>query len=227
MAVETSQPVTAPRGHGTALKHFGRSVYRWLMKSARLAHLVLSMLGLLVLLLFGLTGLILNHPDWFDHYDSPQETTHSGELPAKLVKKPLNQLLVVEHLRSEYGVTEPLYKFAERETGATVLFSAPGREHQFTIDFADEETEPAKVEVISTSYGLMGRLADLHRGQGSKRATGDTWPWVIDSAAVLMVLLGLTGLILMSSLKTRRWLGLGALSLGAGLLLGVYFLLVP
>ena len=34
-------------------------------------------------------------------------------------------------------------------------------------------------------------------------------------------------LILWLSLKTRRWLGLGALSLGAGVLLGIYFWLVP
>ena len=44
---------------------------------------------------------------------------------------------------------------------------------------------------------------------------------------VVIISLALTGLVLWTSLKTRRWLGLGALSLGTAVLLGIYFWLVP
>src|SRR5437588_11983841 len=78
--------------------------YRWALKAARHVHLVVSVFGLLVLLFFGLTGLMLNHPDWFA-LDEPQTQTVTGGLPSHLLKRPLDKVLIVEHLRSEYGTT--------------------------------------------------------------------------------------------------------------------------
>jgi hypothetical protein len=250
-------------------KKAAHTVYRWLMKVARYAHLVLSMFGLLVLLFFGFTGLILNHPDWFNQ-DEPQERKEKGKLPAELLREPVDKLLVVEYLRKEYAITLPLDQgddqdrkkgFEVDENQIRVYFKAPGREVHVTIerkgddppppddnvikegnegkgdDQLDKEKEkdrdaqpPRKagdMEVVFLTYNLAGRLADLHRGRASHRDPGEVWPWVIDGAAVLLVCLGLTGLTLWASLKTRRWLGLGALSLGTGVLLAVYFWLVP
>lgn len=223
--------------------------YRLLMKSARLAHLVLSMFGLLALLFFGLTGLILNHPDWFNQ-DEPEVHTETGTLPPRLLKRPLDKLLVVEHLRSEYGITAPVAKEEKDKDGndkdgyddddpelLRVSFKAPGRDVVVAIvrykdDDGPRDPDPTgkkegDLTVTYQTHNLAGRLTDLHRGKACRRDPGEVWSLVIDGASVLLVCLGLTGLILWLSLKTRRWLGLGALSLGAGVLLGIYFWLVP
>ncbi len=263
MAVSTPKLGPAARVDRPALQNLGHTLYRWLMKSARLAHLVVSMFGLLVLLLFGLTGLLLNHPDWLQQREA-DEHKEFGTLPPALLREPVDKLRVVEQLRKGYGITLPLDidEEEDRESGfeidenqIRVRFKAPGREVHVNIERKgddpppgdnapvegangkdgeqppDAETRKARkagdLEVVYQTFNLAGRLADLHRGKASHRHPGWAWPWVIDSAAVLMVCLGLTGLILLASLKTRRWLGLGALSLGAGVLLGVYFWLVP
>jgi hypothetical protein len=260
MAVVQPRPGQATRANTPALHKLGHTLYRWLMKGARLAHLVLSMFGLLVLLFFGLTGLFLNHPDWLYH-DDPFEYEETRTLPIQLVRaKPLDKFALVEHLRKEFGITIPCTDIkADNPNVLVVEFTSPGRQCTVTIDLpAEEEARaegekeepkdpdekqekaddpppqkddaPTTIEATAAHkvFNLWGRFADLHRAKHTtKRDPGAFWPWVIDAAAVLMVLLGLTGLILWASLKTRRWLGLGALSLGTGVLLAVYFWLVP
>src|SRR5689334_9785315 len=113
--------------------------YRWLLKAARLAHLVTSMLGLMVLLFFGLTGLILNHPDWLNQ-DDYQEQIETGALPTRLLKRPLDKLLVVEYLRSEYAITAPLATYDEENPEQLrMMFKAPGREVHVEIEYKKEE----------------------------------------------------------------------------------------
>src|SRR5438067_1400905 len=149
--------------------------YRWLLKAARLVHLTLSMFGLLVLLFFGLTGLILNHPDWLKQ-DEAQERTETGALPSRLLRRPLDKLLIVEHLRSEYGITAPMTDYEDdHPEQLTVVFKAPGRDSRVVIerkkqDAPEEGDEPPEkkegdLTVTHRTHNLAGRLADLHRGQ--------------------------------------------------------------
>jgi hypothetical protein len=73
------------------------------------------------------------------------------------------------------------------------------------------------------TFGLWGRINDLHRG----RDAGEAWRWMIDASAALIVLAGVTGVILWLALPKRRNVGIAALVLGVGLSVMFYWLLVP
>jgi len=55
-----------------------------------------------------------------------------------------------------------------------------------------------------TSQGFMGFVNDLHKG----RDAGKTWLLLIDIAAILMVLISLTGLTLLLFIKKKRVAGI-------------------
>ena len=57
-----------------------------------------------------------------------------------------------------------------------------------------------KTEVEIKSFGLVGRINDLHRGRDS----GEGWRWMIDASAVLIVLACVTGVILWLALPKRQ-----------------------
>ena len=64
----------ADRAPGTRRK---QATARWV----RWVHVYTSMISLLVVLFFGLTGITLNHPDW-TFGGSATKDTHTGTLPA-------------------------------------------------------------------------------------------------------------------------------------------------
>jgi hypothetical protein len=99
-----------------------------------------------------------------------------------------------------------------------VVFRGPGRHAEATIDRGS-----GALGLVTETHGLTGRLTDLHRG----KAAGAAWGAVIDAVSILIVLISLTGLILWTSLKRRRLLGLLALAAGLAVSLGIYAIYVP
>jgi len=190
--------------------------YRSFLKWSRTLHIFLTLLGLLLLLFFAVTGFLLNHEEWFGVYE-PQTRTMQGSLPTGLLSEP-DKLMVVEKLRSDFGATGALDSFEVEEDTLRVVFKSPGRQTEASIRRAGGE-----LEVTHQASGLLGRLADLHRGKGS----GAVWSLVIDSACILLMVISLTGVILWLSLQTRRWLGLVAVTIGLTVCLAVYFVFVP
>ena len=73
-------------------------VSRWL-------HIYLSMVSFAILFSFAITGLTLNHLDWFA---SQQRTVQArGMVDAKYLGKKIANLEIVEHLRAKHGYAEP------------------------------------------------------------------------------------------------------------------------
>jgi hypothetical protein len=190
--------------------------YRRLLRWTRTFHIYLAMLGLLLLLFFAATGFMLNHPEWFGLVEGRRRTAE-GRLPTAILA-PVDKLAVVERLRSEFGATGAMDSFEVEEESLRVVFKGPGRQTEATIQRAD-----GQAEVTHESYGLAGLLTDLHRG----KATGGSWALIIDAACVLLMLISTTGLILWTSLRTRRVVGLLALLLGGTLCAVIYLALVP
>ena len=167
---------------------------------ARWLHTYLSMLSFAILLFFAVTGLTLNHAEWFENR---RNTRYQGTLDVAWMKIPdpkaVTQDKIVAYLRHAYGIKGAVSDFHVDEAQCEVLFKGPGYEADASIDRAT-----GKYDLTVTRFGLVAVLNDLHKG----RDTGGKWSAVIDLSAVLMTLVSLTGLTLIFFLTKRRWFGL-------------------
>jgi hypothetical protein len=190
---------------------------RWL-------HIYVSMFGLASILFFGVTGLTLNHPDWF--FAGEESTFEArGEMDPKWLQAepspndPMQvaRFEIVEHLRSTNGVRGPA-EFSVDDLECLVTFKGPGYAADATID-----RETGKYEVNQTYHGFLAVINDLHKG----RDTGAAWSVLIDVSAVLMTVISLTGLVLLFYLKLRRKPGLIVGLIGTVAVALVYWFGVP
>jgi hypothetical protein len=194
--------------------HHRRLLYKsW----TRTIHIYISMLGLLAVIFFSVTGIMLNHEEWFG-FATPVIVTHEGSLPEAMSKEP-DKLTIVEKLRKDFGATGALDSFEIDEDRLTVIFKSPGRRTEATLQRND-----GHAEVSIETHCLAGRLAELHRGTDA----GTGWRlWVIDGTAVVLLITSITGLMLWCMVP--RWRPIGLVALGLCLLIcgAVYFALVP
>jgi hypothetical protein len=196
----------------SASEHRRRLLKKW----SRTLHIYLSMLGLLGIFFFALTGLMLNHPDWFG-LSTPRVTRVEGAIPPQLLKEP-DQLGVVEKLRQDFGATGAVDSFETDDDRITVVFKSPGRRVQAMID-----RQKSRVEVLRETRGAAARLAELHRGTEG----GSAWRLVIDAIAALQLVGALTGVFLWCLVPRWRPLGLAALAVCAVACGLVYWWFVP
>ncbi len=179
-------------------------------KLMRWLHIYLSMFSLTIVLFFSVTGITLNHPDWFwstaeSHRELEGEIRHewlnvsqpgaAGDDGASQVSK----LEIVEQLRSAHAIHGALADFRVDDAECVVAFKGPG----YGADaFIDRET--GHYRLTETYHGFIAVVNDLHKG----RDTGAVWSVLIDVSAVLMTFISLTGLVLLFYLKLRRVPGL-------------------
>jgi hypothetical protein len=218
MMVSTA-PAKAPthtHPHSYGWKHTAKKLtVTW----ARWLHIYLSMMSFGILLFFAVTGLTVNHPEWFA---SQQRTVqYQGQVPISWVRpaggKELDKLQVVEQLRRQHGIRSELSDFRVDDAQCSVSFKGPG----YTADtFIDRDT--GKYEVTETRMGWGAVINDLHKG----RDTGKGWKALIDASAVLMTLVSVTGLALIFFLAKRRMSGLVSLGAGAAVCYAVYLIFV-
>ena len=186
---------------------------------ARWLHLYLSVVSFVLVLFFAVTGLTLNHADWFDNAE--RTTDVKGRINRTWVAGTdtitVNKLAIVEYLRSAHQLKGSVSEFRIDDRQCSVSFRGPGYSADASIDRPD-----GTYQLTETRLGLVAVLNDLHKG----RDTGRGWAWVIDIAAVFMTLVSLTGLALLLVLKKRRVSGLGWLLVGAVLSGLAYWLLV-
>ena len=210
MAVSTS-PVKG-HSHGYGWKHtIKKATVTW----ARWLHIYLSMGSFAILLFFAVTGLTVNHPEWFT---GQQKTAiYKGQMPAKWIKPEVDKLQLVEQLRRTHGIRADLSDFRVDDQQCSVSFKGPG----YTADtFVDRDS--GKYELTETRMGWGAVINDLHKG----RDTGRSWKWLIDASAVLMTLVSLTGLALIFFIAKRRISGLVCLAIGTAACYAVYLIWV-
>lgn len=181
--------VTAP-GRGKS-RSWKSSHTKW----SRLIHVYTSMISMLIVLFFGLTGITLNHPDW-TFGSAPVTTTTTGMLPAEAFTDDRIEFLIVsEHLRSEHGVEGQVSDFGETNTEATIRYKNPG----YTADvFFDPATGDYTLTEIE--QGWLTVMNELHKG----RDGSPMWRWIVDISGALLVVISLTGLYLQFFLRKRR-----------------------
>lgn len=188
---ETQRPVRKRRNGGQRLT---RSLHSWL-----------SMISLLVVLFFAFTGLTLNHQDW-TFGQSPQVSTTTGELPAGAISDGTPDFLVIsEYLRASQGATGEITDYGSESGTGRISYTGPGYVASASFDLAT-----GSFTMETTRYGLVAIANDLHKG----RHTSTAWNWTIDAAAIFLIVVALTGLILQLLIQRKRTTALVLLGVG-------------
>ena len=183
---------------------------RKLLSVTRTLHIYLTMLAMIGMTTFAVTGIILNHRSTFGLDDAEpsnwQIENLTGTLPTGMLRQP-DSLAVVEHLRSEFAIAGAVTDFEIEDEALYISFARPGYKASAFIDRNSGDTE-----VTKTAGGFVAVITALHKGD---HADG-WWKFLMDVAAGLFILAVLSGLVLWLSIPRRRRLGLIALLLGLG-----------
>jgi uncharacterized protein len=193
------------------MKHVVRTAAHW----ALLAHIYISMAGLTLAVLFGATGLTLNHQEF--GLSNPQITKSEVTLDQSLVAR-ADQATIEHHLGDKLGIRSLSTDYHDDADQIQVTYASPGARTVVTINRKDGTTEIEK-----ESRGFLGKLGDLHKGFDS----GRVWYWTIDVAAVLIVVSSMTGIVTLMALRHRRRQGFTIGLLGVLTVLLIYELWVP
>lgn len=190
-------------------------------RQSRAWHGYLSAFAFLALIFFAVTGLLLNHPEWFKSGDEASTETTLTVTAADLARAraapdPARTLADAvakqEKLLGAYQSGEVIDGLAlirlEGVTGASDV---------------EVDMETGKAAVTLQRADAVTTLNDLHRGKNA----GAAWKLVIDAAAVVILALSLIGYVLFFSLRFRLRTSLILTGVSLGGLLAVFFLLVP
>jgi hypothetical protein len=190
------------------------------------------MFSLAAVLFFSVTGITLNHPNWF-FGESERSVQVQGQVDVKWLHlerpradagnetdadREVSKLDVVEHLRKTHGIRGALVEFRSDERECLVTFKGPGYSADAFIDRAT-----GRYDLTESVHGFVAVINDLHKG----RDTGKGWSVLIDVSAVLMTFVSLTGLVLLFYIKRRRASGLVTALVGTVVVAAVFWLLVP
>jgi hypothetical protein len=169
-----------------------------------------------ILFFFAITGITLNHTDWFSHHQSSRQL--KGSVDPRWLRPEVRKFEVAEKLRERHGIRSAITDFRIDDGQAAVSFKGPG----YSADaFFDRAT--GNYEFNETTMGFVAILNDLHKG----RDTGPVWSAVIDISAVLMVLVSLSGMVLIFFLHKRLVSGLLCVVGGGIVSYLIYRLWVP
>lgn len=189
----------------------------WLSNWSRWLHIYLSMFSFVIVLFFSVTGLTLNHLDWFPEKEVLKE--QEGKLRVDWVNvsdtAKIKKLEIVELFRKDYHVKGLVNDFRIDEREVSISFQGPG----YTADVFIQR-EDGKFQLSTRELGTIAFLNDLHKG----RDTGKAWAWVIDFSAIFMTIISLSGLILLLFLKKRRLNGIIWLVIGVAAVALLYYL---
>jgi uncharacterized protein len=164
---------------------------RW----SRWLHVYTSMISLLVVLFFGITGLTLNHPGWT--FGSEATTAqYEGTLPPGFADgRNIDFLAVTEYIREQHDVKGRVTDYDADATDGTVSFKTAG----YAADLFFDVTT-GNYQLTIEQQGFVAIMNDLHKG----RDTDSSWSWVIDVSAIFLVVVALTGLCIQLLYRKRR-----------------------
>lgn len=197
-----------------------------LYRHARILHVYISASLFALLTLFSVTGILLNHPEWFE--TTPESLVTEGQLDGTEMQMvtgasdadwqpDLNAIL--NHFQKKYGLDHTDSIEWDRGYQEIALdFSAPGGYAQIYLSTAD-----GSYEMFSETTGWIEIMNDLHKG----RYSGIVWSWVIDITAILIVLFSITGLIILINASRFKKLGFGLVALGTLAPVLIFWLWIP
>lgn len=197
-----------------------------LAKLMRAVHSYSSMLVLVLLLFFAVTGITLNHPDWLYSKAGQQSRQVDVALPQHLRFTTLpdsaaEQADVAIQFRDWLSSEQQLkasvfsYAFEPEERLLELDFKRPAGYATVLVDFQ------SGTAAIDTEFaGYLALLNDLHKG----RNAGSSWILLIDLTAIACIVFALTGFYLLLKQPSRRSLGNSLAMLGIFISLFAYIL---
>ncbi len=189
---------------------------QWAAKTARWLHLYLSMVSFGIILFFAVTGLTLNHADWFSSAVHTRQV--SAKVNAALLGAQPDTTAIAATVRAQQHLHGALDDVRVDDTSVAFTFKAPGYSADVSVD------RPAGTYTMTeVSNGAVAVLNDLHKGHDA----GKAWSWVIDISAVLLTLVSMTGLAILWFIYKRRTSGLMIAGAGAAVALLLYKICVP
>jgi|GEM_PF-73276 len=202
-------PARGAASTATASDRAKRTTQRW----ARWLHVYTSMVALVVVLFFGLTGLSLNHPEW-TFGTEVTTTTDQGVLgvPPVSPSGDVDFLSISEHARDVLGVHGTVESFSATAGRAAITYTDPAYRADLVVDVA-----AGTYDLAVEQQGWVAAVNDLHRGSD----TGSAWRWVIDAAAAFLVVVAVSGLAIQLVMRKRRSSALVAAGAGGALLVSL------
>ena len=196
---------------------------KWKKRTASLSrwlHIYLSMISFIIVLFFTVTGITLNHAEWFDGKEVEKKFT--GTVPVAWVNTPdtaqIKKLEIVELLRKNYGIRGYVSDFLIQDDQCSLSFKGPGYSADAFISRKD-----GQFQLTELRLGLGAVLNDLHKGRDS----GKGWSWLIDVSAGFLTLVSLSGLAMLFFLKKKRVNGVLLGIIGGIICYLVYLIWVP
>jgi uncharacterized protein len=187
---------------------------------SRWLHLYLSMFCFVIVLFFAVTGLTLNHTEWFD--GKQVENKFEGKMPIEWINTTdtakLKKLEVVEFLRKKYHITGYVSDFIIQDNDCSVSFKGPGYSADAFIN-----REDGAFKLSEYKMGLFAVLNDLHKGRDS----GKKWSYLIDISAIFLTVVSISGLMMLFFLKKKRLGGFLIAIIGGIICYLIYKLWVP
>lgn len=165
-------------------------------RHSRYVHGWLSAFAFLTLLFFSVTGLLLNHPEWFE--PAKTEETTKLILPESVLKSIKQQEnpsdAILNYVRQQQKVVGRYQSSEVMDNEVMIRLESPAGATDIWVMADTGETE-----ITQKPASTVSMLNDLHRGKNS----GSAWSWLIDISAIVVIALSLVGYILFLSIKTR------------------------
>ena len=165
-------------------------------RHARYVHGWLSAFAFITLLFFSVTGLLLNHPEWFE----PAKTEETAKLilPESILKSIKQQEnpsdTILSYVRQQQNLVGRYQSSEVMDNEMMIRLESPAGATDIFVT-----TDTGETEITQKPASTVSMLNDLHRGKNS----GLGWSWLIDISAIIYIVLSLAGYILFLSIKTR------------------------
>ena len=165
-------------------------------RHARYVHGWLSAFAFITLLFFSVTGLLLNHPEWFE--PAKNEETSTLVLPDAVLKSIKQQEnpsdLILKYVRQQQDLVGRYQSSEVMDNEVMIRLESPAGSTDIFVS-----TDTGDTEITQNPASTVSMINDLHRGKNS----GLAWSWLIDISAIIFIALSLAGYILFLSIKTR------------------------
>lgn len=189
---------------------------------SKILHAYISAFAFIILMFFAASGLLLNHPEWFE--SSQQESNPiETQIPMAEIESALSDLDQETALSELIQSSLPLvgmFKSAEIFIGEEAFLKYNGAKGTSDV-YIDLTTGMVEYEV--QKFGVVEIMNNLHLGKDS----GATWKWLIDISAILILALSLFGFFLMLFIRFRLANSLIFMGVSAAIIASIYILLVP